>query len=104
MAEDGGRCPSWSWPRRRFGLWHAPPAWAAPGDLDPSFSGDGQAYVDVAAGPDYGMAMARQPDGRILLAGRTGLSDHGNFGVARLKVNGHLDATLARRGRPSTRA
>ncbi len=50
------------------------------------------------------MAMARQPDGRILLAGRTGLSDHGNFGVARLKVNGHLDATLARRGRPSTRA
>jgi uncharacterized delta-60 repeat protein len=74
-----------------IGLWHGPPAWAAPGDLDPSFSGDGQAFVDVAAGPDYGMAMARQPDGRILLAGRTGLSDHGNFGVARLKVNGHLD-------------
>jgi uncharacterized delta-60 repeat protein len=72
----------------------ARPVLAAPGDPDPTFSGDGMAFVNVAGGPDYGLAMAQQPDGRLLLAGRTGFGNHGNFAVVRLKANGQLDPTF----------
>lgn len=47
-----------------------PPAYAAPGDMDPSFGDGGWATIDIGlccAGPE----MARTPRGEIILAGTT---------------------------------
>ena len=46
-----------------------PRAEAAPGDLDPTFSGDGKVLTDIAGGDDGASAMAIQPDGKIVTAG-----------------------------------
>jgi uncharacterized delta-60 repeat protein len=47
----------------------APIAIAAPGDLDPGFGLDGRVLVDFGEGVAQAHAMARLPDGRIVLAG-----------------------------------
>jgi hypothetical protein len=47
-------------------LW-AVPAQAAPGDLDPSFGGDGTVTLDVAE--EQGNAVALAPDGDIVVVG-----------------------------------
>ena len=46
----------------------APLAAAAPGDLDPTFSGDGRVSL-AAAGSFVARAVALQDDGRIVVAG-----------------------------------
>lgn len=48
----------------------APVASAAPADLDPSFSQDGVVTLD-AGGAEYAQALAVEPNGHILVAGRT---------------------------------
>ncbi len=57
------------------------------GALDPTFGTGGKAPVDFG-GDDFGLAMARQANGRILVAGR---SSAGGAVVARLRANGTLD-------------
>jgi len=68
------------------------------GALDPSFSFDGLAEVDFDGGDggDVAMALALQPDGRIVIAGVTIGADAGNsdFAIARLTGNGSLDPTF----------
>lgn len=74
----------------------APPAAAAPGDLDPSFDEDGKAVVDLA--PEYVIpeVMAVQPDGRIVVAGHArGL---GRLALFRLLPGGSLDPSFASGG------
>ncbi|MGI9019727.1 MAG: hypothetical protein ACR2G3_03315 [Solirubrobacterales bacterium] len=76
-------------------------AWAAPGDLDPSFSGDGRQTTGFANGSDddEGQAVAIQRDGKIVVAG---LSDQGAsevFAVARFEANGDLDPSFSGDGR-----
>ena len=61
------------------------------GTLDSSFGTGGKATVDFG-GDDFGLAMARQADGRILLAGR---STTAGAVVARLRPNGALDPDFA---------
>ena len=41
---------------------------AAPGDLDPSFDGDGKRTIDYG-GSDVARALALRPDGRIVIGG-----------------------------------
>jgi uncharacterized delta-60 repeat protein len=53
------------------------------GSLDPSFGVDGISRVDFGA-DDYGYALAMYGDGRILLAGKTGVN-HYDFALARLQ-------------------
>jgi uncharacterized delta-60 repeat protein len=65
------------------------------GALDTSFGTGGKATVDFG-GDDFGQAMARQPDGRILLAGR---STTAGAVVARLRANGALDPDFDGDGR-----
>ncbi|WP_217923452.1 hypothetical protein [Miltoncostaea oceani] len=68
----------------------AAPALAAPGDLDPSFDGDGRLLIDFdGSGNDAAWDVAVQPDGRIVLAGSGGSG--GDFTVARLLGNGAGD-------------
>src|ERR687889_2760305 len=47
------------------------PAQAAPGDLDPSFSGDGVVLTGFGGESDGGSAVAVQADGKIVVAGTT---------------------------------
>ncbi len=42
---------------------------AAPGDLDPSFGTNGTVVTDFAGQPDGAIAVALQPDNKIVLAG-----------------------------------
>ncbi|MFA7382658.1 MAG: putative Ig domain-containing protein [Desulfurivibrionaceae bacterium] len=61
------------------------------GSLDTGFSDDGKLTTDIGAGYDWGSAVTLQPDGKILLAGSIGQTDH-QFAVARYNSDGSLDA------------
>ncbi len=65
------------------------------GALDQSFGTGGKAPVDFG-GDDFGLALARQANGRILLAG---ISSAAGAAVARLRANGVLDADFGGDGR-----
>ncbi len=67
----------------------------ANGLLDKTFGVDGKATVDFG-GDDFGLAMARQANGRILVAGR---STAAGAVVARLRANGALDPDFDGDGR-----
>jgi uncharacterized delta-60 repeat protein len=67
-----------------------------PGALDTSFGG-GKVIVPVGASDDYAYAMAAQPDGKILLAGRSA-ERLGDFAVVRLDRDGALDAGFGPHG------
>lgn len=69
-------------------------ALAAPGDLDSTFAGDGSAVLDFG-GINSGRAVALQPDGKIVVAGRAG----DGYGVARLNPDGTPDTTFSGDGR-----
>ncbi len=77
-----------------------PPAYAAPGDMDPSFGDGGWATIDIGlccAGPE----MARTPRGEIILAGTTwgprrdppSVRDW-DFALARFTRDGKLDPSF----------
>jgi uncharacterized delta-60 repeat protein len=62
----------------------------ADGSYDTSFDGDGIVGVDFAKG-DVGLAVALQPNGKIVV---TGLTGSGELGVVRLNTNGSLDTSF----------
>jgi uncharacterized delta-60 repeat protein len=79
---------------------------AQPGTLDSSFGGGGLAALPgavrtpgVAARP---AALARQPDGKLVLAG-SGFEGGGTFVLARLNADGSLDTGFGSGGRTTTR-
>ena len=66
-------------------------AHAAPGDLDPSYSGDGWRTIDFGGWQERGHAVAIEPNGSILVAGRSshnGSLESSNFALARSSPNG----------------
>ena len=67
----------------------------ANGALDTTFGTGGKAAVDFG-GDDFGLAMARQANGRILVAGRSSVA---GAVVARLRANGTLDPDFGGDGR-----
>lgn len=69
----------------------------ANGSLDPGFDGDGAVRLDD--GKDafaYGLAL--QPDGKVVVAGSTTVSDNADAVVHRLNANGSMDARFGRAG------
>jgi uncharacterized delta-60 repeat protein len=68
---------------------------AANGTLDPTFGSGGKRVVDFGGDNESVYGAALQPDGRIVLAGDSGLQ----VAVARLKANGALDTTFDGDGR-----
>ena len=86
----------------------APPAGAAPGDLDASFSGDGR--VSTLTSPDtfVARAVAIQPDGRIVVAGYScdtgtcGPTGDSSFRLVRYTPDGGLDTDFGAGGMVTT--
>ena len=72
-------------------------AQAAPGDLDPTFSGDGKQTTDFGFGDSSALATVRQPDGKIVAVGA--LSSNSGFALARYNPNGSLDTSFSGDGR-----
>src|SRR5829696_9041667 len=77
-------------------------AQAAPGGLDPTFSGDGKQTTDFGGEPgiDVATAVAMQTDGKIVAVGRGG--PEGDFALARYNPNGSLDPTFSGDGQQTT--
>ena len=70
-------------------------ACATPGGVpDPNFSDDGHEVIDTGIGGDFGMAVARQDDGKLVVAARTS----SGMVVARYLVDGSLDPTFGANG------
>jgi uncharacterized delta-60 repeat protein len=79
------------------------------GSLDASFGNDGTLRFPVGSVKSFVMDMAQQPDGKILLAGRTWDNVTGDFALVRLNVDGSFDNTfgidgIARIETPETEA
>nr|WP_244307269.1 M10 family metallopeptidase C-terminal domain-containing protein [Azotobacter salinestris] len=68
------------------------------GSLDTSFGSDGKATFDLGRG-DYVYSMAMQPDGKILVTGRSDNGSDDNFGVIRLNADGTLDTSFGSDGK-----
>lgn len=79
-------------------------AYAADGDLDPAFDGDGKVITDFFGSNDQIFGMAIQPDGKIVGVGRvTGTGNgYSDFGVARYNTNGSLDTSFDGDGKVTT--
>ena len=77
-----------------------------PGDLDTSFGSMGRVLTNFPTGSrDTANAMARQPDGKIIVAGSTcdfDVSDTCNFAVARYHSKGALDTSFGNDGLVTT--
>ncbi len=68
---------------------------ASPGDLDPTFGPVGFVITSLSPGMDRAFAIARQPDGKIILAGtRNQNSSASNIGLVRYNPNGSLDTSF----------
>ncbi|MET9965919.1 calcium-binding protein [Streptomyces sp. NPDC006356] len=78
-------------------------ALAAPGDLDPTFDGDGRVVTDFG-GYDESRGMALQPDGKIVTVGLVQPYESGevDFALARYNPNGALDSGFGTGGRVIT--
>ncbi len=68
------------------------------GQLDPAFGVGGLSQVDAGGDGDAARALIRQPDGKLLLAGRLETAAYSDFGLARLHTDGSLDTSF---GEPS---
>jgi uncharacterized delta-60 repeat protein len=76
---------------------------AAQGDLDPTFGAGGTVTTDFSGQDNSANAIAIQPDGRIVVAGRLANVDGTfDFALARYNTDGSLDATFGTAGRVTT--
>ncbi|MBI3345430.1 MAG: hypothetical protein HY028_11360 [Gammaproteobacteria bacterium] len=73
-------------------------AYAAPGDLDPSFGNGGKVVTNFFGSSDEANAVALQPDGKIVVVGENGT----DFLVARYNADGSLDSSFGTGGRVTT--
>ena len=74
-------------------------AQAAPGDLDPTFSGNGKQTTDFG-GSSEAKAVVVQPDGKVVVVGAT-FRDFAPA-LARYKPNGTLDTSFSGDGKQTT--
>ena len=82
---------------------YAARAYAVPGDLDPSFDGDGKLTTDFSNNFDGAFDIAVQEDGKIVTAGAADSSSSGrDFALARYNADGTLDTTFGTGGKVST--
>lgn len=73
----------------------APPP--SPGPLDPTFGNGGIVTTSIGNGAE-GFAVALQPDGQIVIAGRSKSGSRTDFALARYTITGTLDATFGSGG------
>jgi uncharacterized delta-60 repeat protein len=76
---------------------------AADFGLDTSFGNSGKVTTDFIGLDDDANALIRQPDGKLVVAGRTiGMETGSDFALARYNVNGTLDTTFGIAGKVRT--
>lgn len=78
-------------------------SWAAPGDLDTTFDGDGIVRTEIGASSSQGRDVAQQADGKLVVTGwilRTGTQQ--DFGTARYNTDGSLDTSFGSGGVAAT--
>ena len=85
-----------------MGLSHVLAAYAAAGDLDTTFSGDGKVATDFFGNSDLAYAVAIQPDGKIVAAGYANDGLQNDFALARYNPNGSLDPNFDGDGKVTT--
>ena len=68
-------------------------------NLDASFGVGGKTIIDFQGTQDQVYAMAIQTDGKILVAGSTVNGANIDFSMARININGTLDATFGTNGK-----
>ncbi len=73
--------------------------YTAAGALDPTFSGDGKAFLDWTNRVDAAVDLAIQEDGKIVVVGNT--NDLNAFAMARFTAAGILDTTFSGDGKVS---
>jgi len=70
-------------------------AFAAPGDLDPTFGVNGKALTDIGTGVVRATDMLTQADGKIIVIGATGIdSPSTDFLLVRYNADGTIDSTF----------
>lgn len=69
-------------------------AGAAAGALDTRFGNGGIVLTDFSGNSDYGFAVKVQPDGKIIVAGQSGVYPLFHSALARYNGNGSLDQTF----------
>jgi uncharacterized delta-60 repeat protein len=81
----------------------APPAHAAPGDLDATFGTGGKVTTPIGSGLDWGQSVAVQSDGRIVVAGYSrNASGNDDFALVRYTSTGALDTSFNGTGKVTT--
>jgi uncharacterized delta-60 repeat protein len=68
------------------------------GSLDTSFGGDGRVFTNLSPGNDLVGGIELQPDGKIVVAGRSG-NKGGMIAVVRYHPDGRLDSTFSGDGK-----
>jgi uncharacterized delta-60 repeat protein len=68
------------------------------GFVDADFGVSGKVFTAVGGGDSFAFAMAQQPDGKLLLAGRCQSGGTAVFCAARYDTDGTLDTTFATNG------
>jgi hypothetical protein len=74
----------------------------AAGDPDQTFGTGGHVFTDFSGNSDYGFAIAIQPDGRLIVAGQSGVYPVFHAALARYNTNGQLDPTFGSGGKVIT--
>ncbi len=79
-------------------------AQGAPGALDPTFGADGMVTVEFGGGSEIGVAVAVQPDGKIVAAGTKSAfsSQYADYALARFESDGALDTSFGNAGKVVT--
>ena len=72
------------------------------GSLDNTFGTNGIVVTPVGTGDEYGLCIAIQADGKILLAGYSGNSGNEDIALVRYNVNGTLDTSFDSDGKVLT--
>jgi uncharacterized delta-60 repeat protein len=75
---------------------------AGPGDLDPTFDGDGKVITSLSPSSDIAFAVSIQSDGKIVLAGSCFNGADNDFCLARYNPNGSLDTSFDADGKVIT--
>ena len=75
----------------------------ANGSLDTTFNGTGKLVTDVGIGSDdLASGVTVQPDGKIVVAGRSDSGGSNDFAVTRYNANGSLDTSFNGTGKVTT--
>ncbi|MGD9562114.1 MAG: PxKF domain-containing protein [Pyrinomonadaceae bacterium] len=74
----------------------------ADGSLDTTFDTDGKVTTAVLSSHDYAQSVAIQPDGRIVVAGRSQNGSNYDFAVVCYNADGTLDTTFDTDGKVTT--